>query len=168
MKQNLLNLYQVSYSTPCGPLYAILNDEALWSLSWRKSNDFPLVNKITPLIKKVRVLLQHFFKGQDVIWDLPLVPRGTAFQRKVWETLQTIPWGQTRTYKDIACILNKPKSFRAIGQANGANPWCVLYPCHRIVSSDGSIGGYNGGVAVKAKLLRWEKQICLNSQYSKS
>ena len=88
--------------------------------------------------------------------DLPLDIRGTSFQQQVWQELQKIPWGETRTYREIANNLGKPKATRAIGNACGANPVAIIIPCHRVVRSDGSLGGYRWGIEYKQKLLAKE------------
>jgi AraC family transcriptional regulator of adaptative response/methylated-DNA-[protein]-cysteine methyltransferase len=89
--------------------------------------------------------------------DLPLDVRGTAFQEAVWRELRKIPAGETRSYADIAVAIGQPGAVRAVGTANGANPVCVLVPCHRVIRSDGSLGGYAGGLERKRKLLEAER-----------
>ncbi len=90
--------------------------------------------------------------------DLPIDIHGTDFQKKVWQALQNIPYGETRTYQEIANELGKPKANRAVGNACGANPIALIIPCHRVVCSDGSIGGYHWGIERKQKLLAREKK----------
>mgnify|MGYP003295664464 CR=1 FL=1 len=82
---------------------------------------------------------------------------GTIFQKKVWEALCTIPYGETRSYKEIAIQIKNPKAVRAIGMTNHKNPICIIVPCHRVIQHDGSIGGYAGGIEKKRKLLEIEK-----------
>lgn len=89
---------------------------------------------------------------------IPLDIHGTAFQQRVWEELRRIPQGQTRSYGDLAAALGNPKASRAVGGANGANNVAVLIPCHRVIASDGTLGGYAYGLAIKAELLRREGQ----------
>ncbi len=91
-------------------------------------------------------------------FDLPLDLRGTEFQRRVWSAVAGIPYGQTRTYAQIARAIGKPLAVRAVGAANGANPLPLVVPCHRVLGSDGSLTGYGGGLAVKRKLLEMEAQ----------
>ncbi|MFK7931725.1 MAG: methylated-DNA--[protein]-cysteine S-methyltransferase [Myxococcota bacterium] len=88
--------------------------------------------------------------------DVPLAERGTPFQRDVWAALQTIPWGQTWSYAQLAAAVGRPKGAQAVGAANGANPWSVLVPCHRVVGSDGRLVGYAGGLDRKRRLLAHE------------
>lgn len=95
----------------------------------------------------------NIIAGKEADSNLPLDIRGTSFQQQVWQELQKIPWGETRTYREIANNLGKPKATRAIGNACGANPVAVIIPCHRVVRSDGSLGGYCWGIERKQKLL---------------
>ena len=88
--------------------------------------------------------------------DLPIDVRGTAFQEAVWRELRKIPAGETRSYADIAAAVGQPGAVRAVGTANGSNPVAVLVPCHRVIRSDGSLGGYAGGLERKRKLLEAE------------
>ena len=90
-------------------------------------------------------------------FDLPLAPQGTPFQRAVWQALQTIPYGRTLTYAQLAQQLDKPKAVRAVGAANGRNPIPVIIPCHRVIGADGSLTGYGGGLPIKETLLSLEQ-----------
>lgn len=101
--------------------------------------------------------LAEYFAGRRRVFELPLRPAGTVFQRRVWEVLACIPWGVTTTYGSIAARLALPPgASRAVGAANGANPLPVLLPCHRVIGSDGTLVGYAGGLERKALLLRLE------------
>jgi methylated-DNA-[protein]-cysteine S-methyltransferase len=104
----------------------------------------------------VRTQLGEYFAGQRREFALPLAPRGTAFQLRVWQALRAIPFGAVRNYGDIARIIGQPGASRAVGQANGRNPLPIVIPCHRVIASDGSIGGYTGGLAIKHHLLALE------------
>ena len=110
----------------------------------------------TPLIQKAALQLREYFDGRRTAFDLPLAPCGTGFQNAVWKALQTIPYGQTRSYKDIAALVGSPKACRAVGMANNRNPIAIIVPCHRVVGSDGSLTGYAGGLGVKERLLALE------------
>lgn len=101
--------------------------------------------------------LTAYFAGELQTFDLPLAPKGTPFQQKVWAYLQTIPYGRTTTYGTIAQELGNPKSTRAVGAANGRNPIAVIIPCHRVIGSDGKLTGYAGGLKVKEALLALER-----------
>ena len=101
--------------------------------------------------------LSEYFAGTRRVFDLPLRPAGTEFQRRVWHVLATVPWGTTTTYGAIAARLGLPPgASRAVGAANGANPLPVVLPCHRVIGSDGTLTGYAGGLERKALLLRLE------------
>ena len=101
--------------------------------------------------------LREYFEGTRTLFSLPLELRGTEFQKSVWRTVARVPYGQTKSYGDIAREIRKPKACRAVGAANGANPIPIVIPCHRIIGSDGSMTGFGGGIPLKEKLLRMEK-----------
>ncbi len=111
----------------------------------------------TPLIEKAATQLDEYFDGKRRKFDLPLHLPGTDFQRACWTALQTIPWGETRSYKDIALQIGNPKAVRAVGMANNRNPIPIIVPCHRVIGSDGSLTGYGGGLPAKQYLLDIEK-----------
>lgn len=100
--------------------------------------------------------LAEYFAGNRVSFDVPLVVRGTEFQRAVWNALLDIPYGETRSYRDVAAAIGRPRAVRAVGRANGENPLAILVPCHRVVGHDGSLTGYGGGLRRKEHLLRLE------------
>ena len=111
----------------------------------------------------VRAQLDGYFAGRRQRFDLPLAPTGTAFQRKVLEALQAIPYGETRSYKEVAEAIGKPRAVRAVGAANGRNPIPIIIPCHRVIGSDGSLTGFGGGLATKRALLALERDAGLFS-----
>lgn len=111
----------------------------------------------TPLLQRAAQQLREYFAGRRQAFDLPLSPRGTPFQCRVWEALQKIPYGETCTYKDLAIAVGSPKGFRAVGMANHCNPIAILIPCHRVVGTNGSLTGYAGGLDMKAALLKLEQ-----------
>jgi O-6-methylguanine DNA methyltransferase len=100
--------------------------------------------------------LQEYFAGQRRQFDFPLDLRGTDFQLACWRALLEIPYGETRTYSDIARAVGKPQAFRAVGTANNRNPVAIVVPCHRVIASDGTLCGYGGGLEVKRRLLELE------------
>jgi len=108
------------------------------------------------VLQQAQEELATYFAGRRRTLDLPLDVYGTPFQKQVWQLLLTIPYGETRSYAQVATALGRPQASRAVGQANGANPLPLLIPCHRVVQSDGSLGGYGGGLALKQALLRLE------------
>ena len=107
--------------------------------------------------KEVLSQLKKYVKGELKRFDCPLDMQGNLFENKVWSSLIKIPYGQTRSYKDIAEAIGHPKAFRAVGNANGANPVPIIVPCHRVIESNGGLGGYGGGVLLKKRLLALEK-----------
>jgi methylated-DNA-[protein]-cysteine S-methyltransferase len=100
--------------------------------------------------------LQEYFAGSRKRFDFPLDLRGTEFQLACWRALLEIPYGETRTYADIARTIRKPQAFRAVGMANNRNPIAIVVPCHRVIASDGTLCGYGGGLDIKRKLLELE------------
>jgi len=100
--------------------------------------------------------LREYFKGGRTEFDLPLQPEGTAFQLKVWRSLQEIPYGKTWSYGELAKRIGNPKASRAVGAANGANPLPIVIPCHRVIGADGTLTGFGGGLPTKKALLDLE------------
>ncbi|WP_120952921.1 methylated-DNA--[protein]-cysteine S-methyltransferase [Helicobacter sp. L8] len=121
------------------------------------------LGKNDPPTKTMRAVinaLENYFKGTLYDFDLPLELMGSSFQKQVWQALQAIPYAQVRSYKDIAQAINNPKAYRALGHANHANPCPIVIPCHRVVRANGALGGYGGGVEIKAWLLNHEQIMC--------
>lgn len=112
----------------------------------------------TPILLKAAIQLGEYFAGERRIFDLPLHAEGTEFQRKVWEALREIPYGETRSYKQIANAVGNPKGSRAIGMANNRNPIMIVTPCHRVIGANGKLVGYAGGLDMKSYLLDLEKE----------
>ena len=111
----------------------------------------------TPLIKNTATQLYEYFQGKRKNFDVPLSPKGTLFQRSVWNELQLIKFGQTCSYKDVAISLGNQNAARAVGLANNRNPISIIIPCHRVVGKSGSLVGYAGGLNTKKYLLDLEK-----------
>ena len=109
-----------------------------------------------PVLQASATQLREYFAGKRREFDLPLAATGTAFQRSVWAALAAIPYGELRSYRDIAQSIAKPKAVRAVGAANGRNPLPIVVPCHRVIGSDGSLTGFAGGLAAKTCLLELE------------
>jgi len=108
-------------------------------------------------VAAARRQLDEYFAGARRSFDLPLAAGGTEFQRRVWFALAEIPYGETISYAELAGWIGRPTAFRAVGQANGANPLPIVLPCHRVVASGGGIGGYGGGLDLKRRLLALEE-----------
>lgn len=102
--------------------------------------------------------LDEYFQGRRKTFDIPCRTQGTAFQEKVWAALREIPYGETRSYRDIAEAIGHPKAYRAVGMASHANPIFIIIPCHRVIGADGSLTGYGGGLPMKKALLMLEKK----------
>ena len=113
----------------------------------------------TPLLLEARRQLEEYFAGLRAAFSLPLAPEGTDFQKAVWRELENIPYGETRTYGQIARALGNPNASRAVGMANHKNPVAIMIPCHRVIGADGSLTGYAGGLDIKETLLRLEGAI---------
>jgi methylated-DNA-[protein]-cysteine S-methyltransferase len=113
----------------------------------------------TPLLEKTTRQLSEYFAGSRREFTLPLLLKGTPFQRRVWEALQTIPYGETCSYGELAKAIGSPKSCRAVGGANHRNPISIIVPCHRVVGASGSLTGYGGGLENKRFLLDLERRV---------
>ena len=110
----------------------------------------------TALLKRAAEQLEAYLEGKRKSFDLPLAPEGTAFEKAVWEALQGIPYGETRTYGEIAAQIGRPTASRAVGRANNRNPISIVIPCHRVLGADGSLVGYAGGLELKLRLMALE------------
>lgn len=113
----------------------------------------------TPLLQKAGEQLHEYLRGERRDFTLPLSYGGTPFQREVWDALQKIPYGETRTYGELAASIGRPKACRAVGAANHVNRLVILIPCHRVVGANGALVGYGGGLENKRKLLELEQKI---------
>ena len=139
--------------TPIGGLGITGSDDGIETISFH-AEPGPTDGAARVLIEQ----LDEYFRGKREEFDVPLAPRGTPFQLEVWRELQRIPYGETRTYAQIAEIIHRPKAVRAVGAANGANPIPIIIPCHRVVGSNGSLTGFGGGLDVKRRLLALESR----------
>ena len=139
--------------TPLGPMCLVEEDGALTRFyrGGCGTDD-------SPLLREAERQLRAYFRGERRTFELPLAPHGTAFQKAVWAALLEIPYGETRSYAEIAAKTGKPRACRAVGMANKRNPLPVFIPCHRVIGADGSLTGYAGGLEIKAALLALESQ----------
>lgn len=154
-----MHRYSHSVLSPIGLLWLLQEDAALVRLTGTEPADLALYPpENTPLLTEAERQLTEYFAGQRKAFDLPLAPAGTPFQQSVWQALREIPYGETRTYKEIAETIGRPKAFRAVGQANHINPIMIIQPCHRVVGSDGSLTGFAYGTDMKRLLLDLEKE----------
>ncbi|HEY8805355.1 MAG TPA: methylated-DNA--[protein]-cysteine S-methyltransferase [Clostridium sp.] len=146
------------YETIIGKIGIIENGTAITNMYIAEKIPEDINMGETQLLKKANQQLQEYLIGKRKIFDLPLAPRGTEFQQKVWSSLQEIPYGKTNSYKDIAKNIGNIKACRAVGMANNKNPILIFIPCHRVIGANGKLVGYAGGLNVKEKLLEIEKQ----------
>lgn len=150
--------------SPVGALKLVAHDQALVAVMW-DNEDHKRV-RLSELIEdrhhlilhRVKQQLEQYFAGQRQQFDLPLDFQGTAFQQQVWQALLSIPYGETRSYKDIAIQLGNVKAVRAVGAANGKNPISIIAPCHRVIGSSGALVGFAGGLDKKQILLNIEQK----------
>ncbi len=149
-------------ASPVGELTLIASDKGLAAILWEK--DDPARVRITadredktqPVLQEAERQLKSYFAGKLKAFSLKLDFAGTAFQKKVWQALLTIPFGETRSYGQIARQIGKPKAVRAVGAANGRNPISIIAPCHRVIGATGKLTGFAGGLKAKTYLLKLE------------
>lgn len=152
-------MYQVTYDSPVGRLLLTCGDEGLTGIFMNRPEPEQLRDH--PVLQQTAAWLDAYFRGENPPVTVPLAPKGTAFQKKVWKLLLEIPWGQCCSYgtlaRKMAEIMGKEKmSAQAVGQAVGRNPISILIPCHRVVGAKGQLTGYAGGMEKKIWLLRHE------------
>ena len=153
------------YNSPFGMLLIGLEDSAVVSL--KLAAEFLPETLPCPAAQDVTDQLSEYFSGTRTEFDIPLAPRGTPFQKLVWQELCRIPYGQTRTYGEIAAAIGRPGAARAVGMACNRNPIWLLIPCHRVVGKRGALTGYAGGLEMKQNLLELE-QTYGGNQYAES
>ncbi len=158
-----MQLVYMYMDSPVGALKLVAHDQALVAVMW-DNEDHKRVrlaelteNLQHPMLLKVKQQLEEYFAGQRRRFDLPLDFQGTDFQQQVWQALLTIPYGETRSYKDIALQIGNQKAVRAVGAANGRNPISIIAPCHRVIGSGGALVGFAGGLDKKQILLSLEQ-----------
>jgi methylated-DNA-[protein]-cysteine S-methyltransferase len=164
----MMTYYTTTLESPCGPLLCVVDEAgAVVRIEFGKGRDS---QKITETMREhgievvedpartagLRRQLEEYFAGERREFDLTLAPEGTPFERSVWEELRRIPFGETRSYGEIARAIGRPNAFRAVGRANGANPIPIVVPCHRVIGADGSLTGFGGGLEAKSRLLEIE------------
>lgn len=157
-----------TFKTPLGPMIAVVDeagavthldflkgerDAARWLARHLKGRE---AMPAKAAVARVAKAMAAYFAGARKPFDLPLAPRGTAFQKRVWAELARIPYGTTLSYGELARRLGRPGAARAVGRANGTNPIAVIVPCHRVIGANGDLVGYGGGLVIKAALLARE------------
>jgi methylated-DNA-[protein]-cysteine S-methyltransferase len=159
--------YSKVVESPVGPLKLVASEAGLAAILWK--NDSPrrvrlgnVVEDVTnPILLETERQLGEYFAGRRKAFDLRLDFAGTDFQRRVWAALLTIPFGETRSYAQIAKQIGSPEAVRAVGAANGRNPISIIAPCHRVIGSSGQLTGFAGGLETKARLLALENEYCV-------
>lgn len=157
-----MHLRYTSIDSPIGRLKLVASDRGLVAILWPNEN--PRRVRLAahtedprhPILTKAASQLVEYFAGKRTSFDLPLDPQGTPFQRAVWDALLAIPYGETRSYGQLAKQLGNPNATRAVGAANGRNPISIVVPCHRVVGSTGKLTGFAGGLHTKSYLLDLE------------
>ena len=151
----------ISFHSPVGDLSIAENDNLIVSIDWGWGS----LEEKTPLLEEAKNQIAAYFNGKLKKFDLPILPLGTAYQQQVWEFLQTIPFGTTKSYSELAKIIGG--SARSIGNANAANPIPIIIPCHRVIGKH-TLGGYSGGEGIKTKeyLLNIEKLFSIPQSIS--
>ncbi len=157
-----MSYFYKTFLSPVGELTLVADDTALCAILWE--NDRPGRVKLGPLeyapgnevLHQAQRQLEEYFSGTRDRFDMPLSMQGTAFQKRVWELLLSIPFGETRSYRQIAELAGNPKAVRAVGAAVGRNPVSIIAPCHRVLGTTGSLTGFAGGLDAKKALLRLE------------
>jgi len=157
--------HAATFATPCGPFSVAVNASGavvatafgnLSSLRTRLDPGCHLIGDKQGLVARTKAEVDAYFAGQRRMFSLPLAAAGTAFQQRVWTALSSIPFGETRSYGQLAAQLGNPGASRAIGRANATNPICLLVPCHRVIGTDGSLTGFAFGEDIKRQLLTHE------------
>lgn len=167
-------MLQYKFNSKAGDLFLVASETHLLGIFWSADQikDVKTIHSLKQTVaeesKARRILqqtkdqLQQYFDKSRQDFSLPLKIEGTVFQKKVWNALCEIPYGETVSYKDVAKRIGKEKAVRAVGTANGRNAFSIVIPCHRVIAADSSIGGYAGGLNAKEILLRLEKQSKLD------
>ena len=158
-------------ASPVGRLTLIANREGLAAILWE--DDDPLRVRIGPgaedaahpVLREAQTQLEEYFAGRRRTFSVALAPVGTPFQQQVWQELRAIPFGETRSYGELARRIGRPTAMRAVGAANGRNPLSIIVPCHRVIGTSGKLTGFAGGLAAKATLLRLEGMADAGSRF---
>ncbi|WP_071146217.1 methylated-DNA--[protein]-cysteine S-methyltransferase [Bacteroides ihuae] len=151
-------IYYYTYSTPIGKLCIFADEKSITQISFKDAVEGTGIEQETALTKQAFQQLNEYFSGTRKQFDLPLNPQGTVFQKIVWHVLQSIPYGETWSYKQVAIAAGNPKASRAVGMANNRNPIPIVVPCHRVIGASGDLVGYAGGLEIKKRLLEVEKK----------
>lgn len=153
-----LHGWALLHQTPVGAIVIVENGSAVTHLFFsRKAQPEHVEWRESPLLRQTAAQLDEYFHGSRRAFDVPLSPQGTEFEQTVWKALQTIPYGETRSYGAIARQIGRPSACRAVGQANNRNPISIIIPCHRVIGANGKLTGYANGLTAKQYLLELEQ-----------
>lgn len=149
---------QRKINSKIGSLYLVASDKAIYGVFWDDEHHpkEKAGSAQSKILDRAEKQITEYLEGRRKIFDLPLELDGTPFQQRVWAELRKIPYGETRSYKQIATALKDPNACRAVGTANGRNPISLIVPCHRVINAGGKLGGYAGGLSIKERLLELE------------
>ncbi len=170
MQSTITPLYSMSIATPLGPMLAIADDSGLYLLEFadqpslaremaflKKSLKTDIISGTSSILNKIESEIKNYFENKNDRFKTPYYLMGSAFQKSVWQQLIHIPLGETQSYGGVAKSLNYPTAYRAVANANSTNRLAIMIPCHRVIHSNGQLGGYAGGIARKKWLLAHEK-----------
>jgi methylated-DNA-[protein]-cysteine S-methyltransferase len=153
LKKNYFN-----YNTLFGRVLIVSDGKSITEIKLNNETDHAGENKANTQTDRAAKELEEYFSGKRKKFDIPLNPYGTEFKLSVWKALLDIPYGETRSYKQIAQAIGNPQACRAVGMANNKNPIWIVIPCHRVIGADGTLTGYGGGLDMKRKLLELESK----------
>ncbi len=149
--------YMQTLKTPIGFVTLESTQTHLTHIHWGRKPEAGKRSGTPGILDETIRQLNEYFNGDRELFDIPVHIEGTAFQKRVWDALTKIPYGDTISYKSLARWIKNPKAVRAVGSANGRNPLSIIVPCHRVIAADGSLGGYGGGLKTKSFLLDLER-----------
>ena len=164
-----MNLVCKYMESPVGKLKLVASEKGLVAILWENDRPRRVVlgdlreDDRQPILVETERQLKEYFEGKRQGFSIPLDMRGTPFQKNVWEALLAIPFGETRSYGQLAKQLGRPSAMRAVGAANGRNPISIVVPCHRVIGSSGELTGFAGGLETKAQLLKIESETSPDS-----
>lgn len=148
--------YKHTYKTIIGDIEITEEDKSIIGVNFNTESN--IEDKETELIEETYRQISEYLEGERKTFDIPIKMQGTEFQKKVWKELTKIPYGETRSYKQIAENIGNPKACRSVGMANHNNPIAIIVPCHRVIGTNNKLVGYAGGLAIKEKLLKIEQK----------
>ena len=156
----MAELFYCTEQTALGKLFLVAENDILRAVCFEKipSKFACAIARKTPLLQQASQQIEEYLQGKRKNFSLPIALRGTDFQQKVWHELLNIPYGETRSYKQIAEKIGCPKGYRAVGMANNKNPIAIIVPCHRVIGQNKNLVGYAGGIDIKEKLLKLEEK----------